>query len=209
MLSIEENKKSIYPKIETLYERDTNFKVNIDLIKKPEFTIIDKWEVTEKIDGTNIRIVWKDKQLSFLGRTERAELPKDLLCWLEENITPESMFKVFKNAPVVLYGEGYGNKIQSGKAYSEIAKFILFDIKIDKWWLKRFSIEEIATSLNIDVVPLLGKFTTLEIMDMVKKGFPSKIGNVPICEGIIAKTDPILMDRKGNRVMFKLKHKDF
>ena len=46
-----------YPKIETLFTRDEKFKVT-DIIRLPEFENIKKWLVTEKIDGTNIRIIY-------------------------------------------------------------------------------------------------------------------------------------------------------
>ena len=65
MISLDYNKSTTYPKIETLFDRDSQFKLNTDAIRKPELDLIKKWEVTEKIDGTNIRIFWNDQTISF------------------------------------------------------------------------------------------------------------------------------------------------
>ena len=46
-----------YPKIQTLYDRDEKFKVDPTQIRCPEFSLITRWLITEKIDGTNVRIV--------------------------------------------------------------------------------------------------------------------------------------------------------
>jgi hypothetical protein len=45
-----------YPKIDSLYNRKEDFSVDETKIRRPEFLIPDKWIVTEKIDGMNIRI---------------------------------------------------------------------------------------------------------------------------------------------------------
>src|SRR3990167_4368736 len=44
-----------FPKIETLYERGADFSVT-DVLRSPVIGTISKWLVTEKVDGTNIRI---------------------------------------------------------------------------------------------------------------------------------------------------------
>jgi len=46
-----------YPKIETVYERGDDFRVDSTRVKRPEFRMLFPWHLTEKIDGTNIRIV--------------------------------------------------------------------------------------------------------------------------------------------------------
>ena len=51
-----------YPKIETLFERDKDtFKVT-DKIRLPEFEMIDNWLITEKIDGTNVRVIYSPSE---------------------------------------------------------------------------------------------------------------------------------------------------
>lgn len=231
MLTLEENKKLIYPKIETAFNRgkDFNFLKTIHsnqdeacfpipslkneyyVLRKPEFNCISQWEVTEKIDGTNVRIILKDQKLYFAGKTEKAELPNHLLEKLKTIFTEEKLLETFEGKDVTLYGEGFGAKIQGGvgEKYSHEAEFILFDIRIGNYWLLYNDLEKIASKLGINVVPLLGYFDMETIVKMVTDGFPSKMGDLPICEGIIAKTKLGLNDRNNDRIIFKLKHKDF
>ena len=66
-----------YPKIETLYDRNEDFKVDTTAIRMAEFELIKRWRVTEKIDGMNVRVVWhaNPQNLLFWGRTDNANLP--------------------------------------------------------------------------------------------------------------------------------------
>ena len=58
---------SEYHKIETLYERDEKtFRIKPELILKNRvYGLLKSWRWTEKIDGTNIRVMWKDGKLIF------------------------------------------------------------------------------------------------------------------------------------------------
>mgnify|MGYP003436029483 CR=1 FL=1 len=62
-----------YPKINTLFKRDANNIIIPSQFTQPEFEYLkdNKFECTEKIDGTNIRIEIKGKEITFKGRTEK------------------------------------------------------------------------------------------------------------------------------------------
>jgi len=208
-----------YPKIETLYDRDTStFKVNPEKIRMPEFEIIKKWHVTEKIDGTNVRVAWliEEKRLVFGGRTDNAQMPVQLISYLQDTFKPE-MFMDF-DADVTLFGEGYGEKIQKGGGnYRRGVSFRLFDVLIGKWWLEPDSIANVADRIGICTAPVLGVIESLPttIVDLVNiVGEHSRTamldggaGLRP--EGIVARSMPLLFCRNGGRVMWKLKFKDF
>ncbi len=92
-----------YPKIETLFVRDEQtFKVT-DELRHPEFGLIKTWHVTEKIDGTNIRIGLQPLApiISIQGRTDAAEIPPFLRSELEK------MFDVEKVADAFDLGTNY------------------------------------------------------------------------------------------------------
>jgi ATP-dependent RNA circularization protein (DNA/RNA ligase family) len=233
MLDLEENTRLLYPKIETAFIRGDDFKFikgvdvleeNIDIEGKTwlepgyayrlkEYNEISSWEVTEKINGTHVRVALVGGKIHFLGKTELSDFPTHLLHKLNTLFNADKLMEVFGGKDVCLYGEGYGARIQEGKDggshYSKDAEFILYDVKIGDFWLSYENMGCIAESLDLDVVPLLGKMSTQEIVKLVKNGFPSIIGNVPICEGIVAKSETGLMTRNGERMMYKLKHKDF
>ena len=126
-----------YHKIETLFKRDEITKKLIEgnfRNETIEFLKDNKWQFTEKIDGTNIRIYWDGHRVSFYGRTNKAQIPAELTNRLIELFggeTNEQMFEQkFGEMPVMLVGEGYGEKIQSGGLYRKGQDFILFDVLI-------------------------------------------------------------------------------
>ncbi|OGE25607.1 hypothetical protein A3C26_03480 [Candidatus Daviesbacteria bacterium RIFCSPHIGHO2_02_FULL_39_12] len=117
---------------------------------------------------------------------------------------------MFAGKEVCLYGEGYGRKIQeTGKLYApDGVDFVLFDITIDEWWLERKNIEDIAQKLGVKVVPIVGEGTLTDAIEMTKKGFKSEWGDF-LAEGIVAKPRTELNSREGERIITKIKHRDF
>lgn len=216
-----------YPKIETLYERDPEtFRVtdeNGDLlpVRCPEFLLINRWMVTEKIDGTNVRVFvdWQDDEpvVRFGGRTDDAQMPTFLLDKLQQIFTTETATKALKKAkgaPVVIFGEGYGEKIQSGGWYGQGQSIRLFDVKVGDWWLRWHDIEQVALGFGIETVPVIDVATDLDdAVTMVH--FQSTTARedggdaTRVHEGIVARTEPMLFMRNGDRVMWKLKGRDF
>jgi hypothetical protein len=207
-----------YHKIQTVWLRDPNNNYKTLLEEewsKPEFKFLEKinWICTEKIDGTNIRIMWNGKDVSFGGKTDKAQIPKHLLSMLQEKFTNEFMEGIFQDTEnVCMYGEGYGMKIQKGGNYiPDKTNFILFDIKIGNWWLTRDSIESIAEINTIDIVPIIKICTLTEAIKITREGYKSIIAHNKEynAEGLICKPTVELFNRKGERVITKIKSKDF
>ena len=205
-----------YHKIQTVFKRDpeTKFKTLLENdYSLPEFEYLknNEWIFTEKVDGTNIRIMFQDGKITFGGKTDQAQIPNQLINKLNEKILPQlnKFIEIFNNTEVCLYGEGYGAKIQKGGGnYRTDQDFVLFDIKIGHWWLKREDVEDIANKLNLDIVPIIGSGSLEEMVEYVKTGFNSKWGNFK-AEGIVARPKNELLARNGRRIITKLKHKDF
>lgn len=215
-----------YSKIQTLFKRDDKNIIILDQFTYPEFEYLkdNKWECTEKIDGTNIRIELdfnvhddgvREVNVNFKGRTDEATIPAHLYRRLEElfnNVNWLEIFDITSTTSITLYGEGYGTKIQKGGNYiSSGVDFILFDVKVDKWWLQRDAIEDIANKLNIKIVPLIGYMTIPETVEYVKKGFISTIAENKNydAEGLVLKTSTGLLRRNGERLITKIKTIDF
>jgi len=102
-----------YHKIDTLFERDKKtFIVDPSVLKSPVLATIREWDVTEKIDGTNIRVMLNAAgEVSFGGRSNNAQIPGDLVQYLVRTFQRDQLKTVlWQNEPVdvVLYGEGYG-----------------------------------------------------------------------------------------------------
>ena len=207
-----------YLKIETPFNRDVNgTKKLIEgdwRNEAAEFLKDCKWECSEKIDGTNIGIVWDGHKVSYQGRTERAQIPAHLMNKLIDLFGGETneqlLEQKFGEMPVILYGEGYGVKIQNGGLYRDDVSFILFDVYLpeQKIWLKRESVEDIAKAFNIEVVPIILTGTLQEAIDFVKTKPMSTIGTAPM-EGLVCRPAVELCDRMGRRVIVKVKVRDF
>ena len=205
-----------YGKIETLFERDAKFKVDQTKFRNPVIGTINKWVVTEKIDGTNIRIhLSEDNEIRIGRRTDNAQLHADLLHYLHNTFTAIKLATIRKDddpVSITLYGEGYGAGIQKGGGdYQEEKRFILFDVLIgDKWWMTDNAVTEIAQKLDIPRVPILGAWPMDRIIDLVKSGFDSQISEkVRPAEGIVARPLSPLFDHRGKRLIIKLKTGDF
>lgn len=204
-----------YHKIQTVYDRDpeTNYKTLIDgQFSKPEFGWLseNKWIGTEKIDGTNIRIMWDGEQVRFGGKSDNAQIPTHLLATLQDLFTNENMEAGFES-DVCLYGEGYGEKIQSGGAYMDSGHgtdFALFDVMIGGIWLERHNVKSIAEMLNITLVAPVFIGTLKNAVAMTQAGFDSCRGNKQ-AEGLVLRPDTELFNRRGERVITKIKTKDF
>lgn len=208
-----------YTKIETIFERDMEGSKKLIEGKfrneTVEFLKDNQWICTEKVDGTNIGIVWDGHKVSYQGRTERAQIPAHLMNKLIEMFGGEANEELFEqkfgDMKVVLFGEGYGAKIQKGGGnYRSDVSFILFDVYLPEQnlWLKRDALEDIAKTFGIDVVPIVLTGTLQEAVDFVKRKPKSTIG-VAEMEGLVCKPAVDMLDRMGRRVIVKVKVRDF
>lgn len=208
-----------YHKINTLWKRTEKGQIIEGEYSAPEFDYLKhaQWLWTEKVDGTNVRIFFHGGTVDFNGKTNNAQMPMFLVKRLQELFTVEKLQIVFPNTDkniisnVCLYGEGYGTKIQKGGGNykPDGVDFVLFDVLVDEHlFLQRKDVEDIAAKLGIDIVPIVGQGSLLELNEDVKKGMKSTWGDF-MAEGIVARPLIELQDRRGNRIITKLKHKDF
>ena len=214
-----------YHKIENIFNRDT---VSNKLIegeyRQPEVEYLKdlQWIATEKVDGTNIRVMYNnlmedgfpDKSITFNGKSDNAQLHGDLVKKLQETFLPHLplFIEKFEGKQVCLYGEGYGAGIQTGGCYLDHKDFILFDVWIDGTWLSRGNVEGIALMLGIKTVPIAYIGTLPEMVSIVKLGLQSKWSDehrVFEAEGIICRPIVELKDSRGNRILVKIKARDF
>ena len=200
-----------YHKILSVFKRDPATKNKHFLLGEyacPEFELLKdiEWVWTEKVDGTNIRIIWDGSTVIYGGKTDNAQIPARLVARLRE------LFPVEKFAgkdPMCLYGEGYGAGIQKGGGnYQLVQSFVLFDVLVGEWWLRREQVQEVSEEFRIGVVPEVGRGSIAKAMIFEADGHTSHWGDF-LAEGIVLRPRVELKDRAGNRIITKLKHKDF
>lgn len=208
-----ENEKMMeYPKITSAYERDEKTFKFTDKFRTPEIEYLSSatWSWTEKMHGTNIRVFWdaEKKQVRFGGRTEDAQIPTFLYTKLQEIFTVELFEPKFDNS-VMLFGEGYGAKINSGGLYiPDGVDFMLFDVMIGGWWMRRESLSDISQVLKVGLVPETMCGTIDQAANFVRGGFASAVGTAK-AEGLVGKPLVQLNNRQGKRIIIKIKTKDF
>jgi ATP-dependent RNA circularization protein (DNA/RNA ligase family) len=217
-----------YHKINGLYKRyrgtPNKGKLILGEYSQPEFELLKdiKWLWTEKLDGSNhqIEIVTQplmpvEGRITIRGRTEKSDINPKLKNKIQEMIGIDKAFDVFKvgeNTPdVVIYGEGISHKIQSGGKYFKEGKgynFVVFDINVNGVFLERETVEEICNELELPIVPVRGEGTIDDAIDYVKAGMKSNFGDF-IAEGLVVRPKYELRNRRGRRIISKIKHKDF
>ena len=185
------------------------------------------------IEGSTINGV--EFKVRSAGKTDNAQIPKNLLKHMQEKYPDEKVlvalglkefipvdewefehnWLTYEQIPNIytIYGEGYGEGIQSGGWYIKGGnEFIVFDVKVNDIYLKTEARDEIATKLGAPIVPLIGYFTLDEAIDFVRKGFRSVVAENPevkMAEGLVLRTDLGLRNRMGKRLIVKVKYEDF
>ena len=252
--------ENTYQKINTLYKRDIN---NIIMQHYewscPEFEYLRTllWDVSEKIDGTNMRIeviqhpvlklasediIGVQFDITIKGKTDNAQIPPHLEKYMKETFTDDKVFAslgIKKYIPIeewaehgwcvskedstpmyekipekyTIYGEGYGMKIQKcgGRYLSKSVSFRGFDVKVNDTYLLRDNAMSVFEKLGADTVPYFGQMTIDEAIEKVREGFVSEISEdrTLIAEGLVLSSPLGLKNRRGERLIVKIKYMDF
>jgi len=226
-----------YHKIESVFKRDpeNNFKTFLDgEWSIPEFrSLADaQWYATEKIDGTNCRIEVGENGYRIGGRTDNAQLHPEMV----------DVLQLFGNRAfherlggLTLFGEGCGPGIQKGgESYGYKKSFILFDVQVTSSgiFLTRSDVENIASKLNMRVVPRVWNGTLNEAVDTFKDMSDAVVAGKPLpekdplysiirsrrgdgftkrswLEGWVLKPTVELNTRLGARIITKIKIRDY
>src|SRR3990167_9351221 len=163
----ERGKEMEYPKIETIFNRDPDDMKHVlwGDFREPVFETVSRWHVTEKVDGTNVRVFLRPGQsahfqhvppsVSFGGRTKDSQMQASLLDALEAMFPVDRVVAAFdEGTSAILFGEGYGPKIQKGGGlYRSDQSFRLFDVLVfgkagRLWWLEWADVQDVARKLR-------------------------------------------------------------
>ncbi len=218
-----------YPKINTFFKRvqegPDKGKIILDSISKNEFLVPCEWIVSEKLNGTNTRIILSEKGIEIKGKTDKAQFNPIVLRGIGEilkHITQDkidSLLKLYEAEKIILYGETIGELVQ-GKEWKynlngrEDVDLYIFDVYVMRengkgFWLEIHQIKMVTNELGLKKVPEYGFGTIPEIKRRVKDGLVSLVDHKTRAEGVVAKTLVTVYDERGNRIMWKLKTKDF
>lgn len=206
--------KIIYPKFYAPYKRnvETGFidpeQPQRDL--KPYMNDSTKWWVSEKMDGTNTRIIWDGYKVNVMGRTASSQLQgyqNELLRTLIENDNYK-FDETFGTQPVIIYGEAIGGKIQKNPHGVE-PQFQVFDVNIDGVWLEYQNVQEISENLGLTYNDHVLFDSWDKVIDIFKDMKKARNDYNQYFEGIVAVPENMPLTRTGERVITKIKVKDF
>lgn len=204
-----------YGKIDTLFERGEDFSVDTSKFRRPEFALLEFWDVSEKVDGTSTVIEFTKTGFEVGGRTAKSNMTNEMtdVMWETANDSLDKAWVVMERhglEAMIVYGELYGPKIQNGGNYADTLEFRAFDVKAGSVFLSPNQFRDCADELGIEAVPFLGRMDVATIVEACQTGFDSTFAKRPVAsEGIIAKSPVELRNNAGKRLMFKLKTIDF
>ena len=211
-----------YAKFSSPFVKDAKFKNTTELNQSlPN----GNWILTEKIDGTNIRIIITkpdekgnrdvligSRQL-ILNENDKGSKPF-FNCLSEVNLNKIKEYFEDIDSTIVIYGEGYGAGIQRGGMYSPKKNFRVFDIRIGKAYQDFAFVEKVCIDNKLNIVPIFGNTDVISydgcVTDLIN--FNTTLinegdGGKP--EGLVYKFEPVLLNKYGERLIFKVKFKDF
>ena len=187
---------TVYPKMKNLFGLDGQPNCHVVWFLRGCM-----WRFYEKLDGMNIRVIYDENgEKEVRGRTDRAVLPGNMaeVCLR----ATESV----KARNLIIYGEGYGGKVQKGYKYSPTFKFAAFDVldtEEGRWWDQK-QVKE----LPVPHAPLMHIGDLWSGAAWVVRGVESTFGPF-LAEGFVARPDcDGLRMYGGNLIRAKLKHRD-
>lgn len=200
-----------YQKIGNLYHFDEKRK---EYTENFEDTIVNylrelPWICTEKIDGTNTRIVWDGYGFSVLGRTNKSIVtPEVMEIFSKKFIANKDMETVFEQTfgekQVILFVEMHGGKIQRG-AYDCDTQMVGFDIMVNGTYLNRIAAKQLFNIWGIEYVPVMLMNNLEEAIVFVKTHKESILHPKCDIEGLVCTPMQEIYNKKGERVIIKIK----
>jgi len=205
----------VYHKIDTLWEFDNETKKHIaGKFKNPYVELLkdNVWLFTEKLDGTNFRIMWDGYNISYAGRTNKAEFSKKQKEFIETELVNESLEnlieQMFGEKEVIIYGELFGGDIQTKAGYNrDNYQFKLFDIMVGGVYLEHHNMVDVANNLGLGHAPLVVVGTIEDAINYVKNTETSVFCDA-VLEGVVGRPKGDFYTRQGKRIIVKIKKRD-
>lgn len=214
---------SEYPKIKNLHKRDPADNKVIDEytdeIFSPELLGNAGWTWREKMDGTNLRIIWDGHRAEYRGRTDRAQFSDGQTVFLDEKIKSpafeELLEQTFGNTEAVLYGELIGNKLQGNPHKVDGYEIRVYDAFVAGWWLLPASVDELASDLGLGsaeiivVAPIGHMHRVMKNIASMTEAFEGEAEPFEYLEGIVGTAPGSVLGRNGSILRVKLKLENY
>jgi Rnl2 family RNA ligase len=175
------------------------------------------WIATEKIHGSNFSVIITNDQIIGCKRSGPLEPTEFFYDWKNMIEKYKSDFKIifdqiklhFNCDHIQIYGELFGGSksrpVQKEPFYSNDYSFLIFDIRINNYYISFTEMYNLTLLLNLKTVPVLAT-GTLEQLAAVSPIFNSVISNQEnnYSEGFVLRADT--RQEKHCRSIFKIKN---
>lgn len=185
------------------------------IYREPELEYLAKnpWAYKRKLNGENMRVMWNGEQAVWNGKTNDFKTDAVTAEYMNSTFLEEIFEEKFgREKQVLLFGERMAPKAQGNELNLEAVEFVLFDVKIGDAWLEPKNLRAVAKYFGLHTCydfmrPEDEKkdyVDTLEnLIDAVAKG------KFKDWEGIVASPATGLFNRKGERLICKIKNHEY
>jgi len=225
---IELNRLTKYPKIQTLWERDSNFKVYEGHLnpKLSSLGNIKNFILTEKYHGTNMGIVITPENRIYLRKRstiiailhDGVWLPiqcseKDIFHYTQcvKDVNFDKIKEHFADCEhiTIIFGEGVGVKIQkNGEVYTDSYDFVVFDVKCGNSFFDWRSLTDFCKEVGLRSANSTEQWND-DILKCNYKDILRARNKERFFEGYVVRSEPPMLNGFGARMMFKIKQRDF
>ena len=178
-----------------------------------EYLAKNLWAYKRKLNGENMRVLWDGEQAIWNGKTNDFKTDAETIDYMN-SIFQEEIFeeKFGREKQVLLFGERMAPNSQGNELKLEKVEFVLFDVKIGDTWLEPENLYVIAKYFNIRTCydfmrPEDKKRNYVDTLENLINATVN--GKFKDWEGIVASPATGLYNRKGERLICKIKNHDY
>lgn len=177
------------------------------------------WTTRRKLDGANLRVQWNGEQVLWNGKTNNFVCNNNLRKYMQETFPEEIFEERFGRSPIVtIFGEHMGPKVQGNELGLDKDEIIIFDVNINGFWQEKDNVREIAKYFNCRTCYDFMEYDNGKnsIIDMNKETFTLNELILAVASGLLQKWEGVVAtptvecrNQRGERVIVKVKTKDY
>jgi hypothetical protein len=166
----------------------------------------------EKIHGTTTSVKW-NPETDVVHYHSSIVGTKKFMPLFDADLVKSRFKEMFQTKHVAIYGEGYGERIQSmSKTYGKDPKFVAFDVLVDDVWLSVPNAHDVVSKFNIEFVDYVKTDADIAAFDEQRdkesvQAIRNGCGSGHTREGIVIR--PLIEFRRNNGSRVIAKHRHF
>lgn len=165
------------------------------------------WFAWRKLDGENIRVHWDGERAVWNGKTNNFVCNANFKDYMALMFAEEFFEEKFgRDIKVTLFGEHMGPKVQGNELGLKSETFVLFDVLVNNTWLDHDQVVDVAKFFGLCTPADFGSTFVSPLTNLIDTVAG---GGIKEWEGMVAVPLCGLRDRQGNRIVVKIKNRDY